>query len=496
MAGEGRPEPLTSPGTPRDHGPPGPPKTRPGPPDSPPGPPRYLRCFPRLTSWGIPAPGVPRAGGGASGAGLEAAAPSLCPLGVPVSPRCPLTLAGRCPFPPGALPALSAAFLQVALVSGSARALGLCLPPLGGAFGAPARAAAWVGSCPLAALQLGGPLAAALSARFGPRGVAMAGGALAGAGLFLGAFATRLEHLYLSLGGLTGLGWSLAFTPALGAVSRWFPRRRALATGLAVSGAAVSGLALAPLLPLALDAYGWRGALLLLAAVSLHLVAAAALLRPPRAPPEPPEPPGGLRALPWLLRHGAFLRYAAAFALLDAGYFVPFVHGAGRALELGCDGDRAAAVVAAMAALDGGGRLAGGWLAARPGAALLRQLAAWAALAGLAALALPLGRSFGALAALAAAYGGCAGAVAPLQFAGVAEVVGAGRAALAIGAMQMFESVGSLLGPPLAGWLRDVTGDFTVSFLAAGAFLLASSLLILTLPRAPPEPPPSPPEPL
>ncbi|XP_058678914.1 monocarboxylate transporter 13-like, partial [Ammospiza caudacuta] len=395
------------------------------------------------------------------------------------------------PFPPGALPALSAAFLQVALVSGSVRALGLCLPPLGGAFGAAARAQAWVGSCPLAALQLGGPLAAALSARFGPRGVAMAGGALAGAGLFLGAFATRLEHLYLSLGGLTGLGWSLSFTPALGAVSLWFPRRRALATSVTVSGAAVSGLALAPLLPPALDSYGWRGALLLLAAVSLHLVAAAALLRPPpRAPPELPEPSG---TLPRLLRHGPFLRYAAAFALLDLGYYVPFVHGAGRALELGCDGHRAAAVVAAMAALDGAGRLLAGWLAERPAAVLLRQLAAWAALAGLAALATPLGTSFGALLALAAAYGGCAGAVAPLQFAGVAEVVGAGRAAMAIGVMQMVESVGSLLGAPLAGWLRDVTGDFTVSFLAAGAFLLASSLLILTLPPAPPEPPPQPP---
>ena len=34
----------------------------------------------------------------------------------------------------------------------------------------------------------------------------MVGGAMAGAGLFLGAFATRLEHLYLSLGGLTGTG--------------------------------------------------------------------------------------------------------------------------------------------------------------------------------------------------------------------------------------------------------------------------------------------------
>ncbi|XP_050843937.1 monocarboxylate transporter 13-like, partial [Serinus canaria] len=291
-----------------------------------------------------------------------------------------------------------------------------------------------------------------------------------------------------------GLGWSLSFTPALAAVSLWFPRRRALATGLAVSGAAVSGLALAPLLPPALDAYGWRGALLLLAAVSLHLVAAAALLRPPRLAPRAAEPSGNPAGL---LRHGPFLRYAAACALLDLGYHVPFVHGAGRALELGCDADRAAALLAAMAALDGAGRLGAGWLAERAAAvALPRQMAAWAALAGLAAMATPSGRSFGALAALAAAYGGCAGAVAPLQFAGVAQVVGAGRAGAAIGAMQMVESVGSLLGAPLAGWLRDVTGDFTVSFLAAGAFLLASSLLILTVPPAPPEPPPSPPEPL
>ncbi|NXU92614.1 MOT12 protein, partial [Xiphorhynchus elegans] len=426
-----------------------------------------------------------------------------------------------------------------------------------------------------------GPLGAALSARFGARAVSMAGGALAGTGLLLGAFATRLEHLYLSLGGLAGLGWALVFTPSLGAVSRWFPSHRSLATGVAVSGATVSGLALGPLVPLALDAYGWRGALLLLAGVSFNLVAAAALLRPPRgaptgsavalalspspslspSPPSPPLspssltpllpsssplspspsppslslspsspssplspsplspslslPPSSLPSSPSplspllpspssplspspssplspsplsplspspsppspspsspplspppppplspsppspsptaLLRHGPFLRYAASFALLDAGYYVPFVHGAGRAHELGLGARGAAAVLAAMAALDGAGRVASACLAARPGAALLRHLGAWAALAGVAALLVPLGGGLGGLVALAAAYGACAGAVVPLQFAGVAEVVGTSRAVHGIGLMQMVESVGSLLGAPLAG---------------------------------------------
>uniref|UniRef100_A0A663FJZ3 Solute carrier family 16 member 13 n=1 Tax=Aquila chrysaetos chrysaetos TaxID=223781 RepID=A0A663FJZ3_AQUCH len=329
---------------------------------------------------------------------------------------------------------------------------------------------------------IAGPLGSALSTRFGARPVAMVGGFLSGLGLFLGAFATHMTHLYLSVGLLAGLGWALVFTPSLGTVGRYFPAQRALATGLVVSGASVSGLALGPLVPLLLDAYGWRGALLLLAAASFNLVAAGALLRPLPVPGETPGPPRDRPGLTRLLRHGPFVRYALAFVLVDAGYYVPFVHGEARAHEVGCDEHRAGLVMAAMAAVDGGGRVAAGWLAARPATPLLRHLFAWAVLTGLVSLLLPLGTSFGGLLALASAYGFCAGAVVPLQFAGVAEVVGAGRLVHAIGLMQMFESFGSLLGAPFAGWLRDVTGNYTISFLAAGAFLLAGSLLILTLP--------------
>ncbi|NWR82235.1 MOT11 protein, partial [Centropus unirufus] len=93
---------------------------------------------------------------------------------------------------------------------------------------------------------------------------------------------------------------------------------------LVVSGASVSGLATGTLVPVLVDTYGWRGALLLLAAISFNLVAAGALLRPLPDPPGPPRAPRGLLRL---LRHGPFLRYALAFVLVDAGYYVPMVHG-------------------------------------------------------------------------------------------------------------------------------------------------------------------------
>ncbi|NWH68616.1 MOT11 protein, partial [Geococcyx californianus] len=95
---------------------------------------------------------------------------------------------------------------------------------------------------------------------------------------------------------------------------------------LALSGVSVAGLALGPLVPVLLDAYGWRGTFLLLAAASFNLVPAGALLHPPgtSASPPPPPPP---RAIWRLLRRRAFLRYAMAFVLVDAGYYVPWVHG-------------------------------------------------------------------------------------------------------------------------------------------------------------------------
>ncbi|NWX24978.1 MOT13 protein, partial [Aegotheles bennettii] len=97
---------------------------------------------------------------------------------------------------------------------------------------------------------------------------------------------------------------------------------------LVVSGASVSGLALGPLVPLLLDTYGWRGALLLLAAISFNLVAAGALLRPLPNPDVTTGLPKDRPGLLQLLHHGPFLRYALAFVLVDAGYYVPFVHGA------------------------------------------------------------------------------------------------------------------------------------------------------------------------
>uniref|UniRef100_A0A8C5VRP2 Monocarboxylate transporter 11 n=1 Tax=Microcebus murinus TaxID=30608 RepID=A0A8C5VRP2_MICMU len=383
---------------------------------------------------------------------------------------------------------------------GLLRSLGLALPDLAEHFDRSAQETAWVSALALAVQQAASPVGSALSTRWGARPVVMVGGVLTSLGFVCSAFARSLAHVYLGLGLLAGSGWALAFAPALGTLSRYFSRRRVLAVGLALTGNGASSLLLAPALQFLLDTFGWRGALLLLGALTLHLTPCGALLRPLTLPGDPPAPPRGpLAALGLgLFTHRAFSVFALGTALVGGGYFVPYVHLAPHALDRGLAGYGAALVVAVAAVGDAGARLVCGWLADQGWVPLPRLLAVFGALTGLGLLVVGLGGWGGPLLAAAGAYGLSAGSYAPLVFGVLPGLVGLGGVVQATGLVMMLMSLGGLLGPPLSGFLRDETGDFTASFLVCGSFILAGSFIYTGLPRAlpscrPASPPATPP---
>jgi Cyanate permease len=83
-----------------------------------------------------------------------------------------------------------------------------------------------------------------LADRWGSRRLAVLGMLVVGAGLVLAGKARSLGGVYAAYGLGIGLGVGCAYVPALGAVQRWFAKRRALASGTAVSGIGVGTLAL------------------------------------------------------------------------------------------------------------------------------------------------------------------------------------------------------------------------------------------------------------
>ena len=66
--------------------------------------------------------------------------------------------------------------------------------------------------------------------------------------------------------------------PAIGAVQRWFVRRRGFASGIAVSGIGVGTLVMPPLASLLIETLGWRGAYLTLGAFAAIVGGGMALL--------------------------------------------------------------------------------------------------------------------------------------------------------------------------------------------------------------------------
>uniref|UniRef100_UPI00398F010A monocarboxylate transporter 13 n=1 Tax=Pristiophorus japonicus TaxID=55135 RepID=UPI00398F010A len=386
-----------------------------------------------------------------------------------------------------------AAFIQSALVFGVIRSFGVFFVAFVDYFSEASSTVSWITSMAVAVQQFSSPIASALSNYFGARAVVMLGGFIASVGLVFACLASTLAHLYLSIGLLSGFGWALVFTPTVAAVSRYFTKRRTLAMGLAFTGVGISSFAFCPLFQYLLDEYTWRGALLIIAGMMLNLMVCGALIRPLTLREDLAASPGeghsrcgaflDLLDLP-LLQHRPFLTFVLAITLINTGYFVPYVHLVAHARSAGFDEYQAAFLMSAAAVTDLVARLLSGWFADLRRVRLVHLLAFWTSLTGLSLVAIPFGHTYPALMSVAIAYGFFSGALTPVVFSLLPEIVGIGRIYGALGLLQMLESVGGLLGAPMSGWLHDATGNYTASFVVAGVFLLLGSLVLFALPNA------------
>ena len=138
--------------------------------------------------------------------------------------------------------------LQVCL--GTAYAWSYFQKPLSDAFGWSNSVTAWAFCLAICFLGLSAAWGGMQLARFGPRRLAMAGGALFGLGWLLGALALSLGSptlLFLGYGVVGGCGLGLAYVTPVATVAKWFPDRKGLATGLVIMGFGLGALAMSKL---------------------------------------------------------------------------------------------------------------------------------------------------------------------------------------------------------------------------------------------------------
>ncbi|WP_459715802.1 oxalate/formate MFS antiporter [Paraburkholderia sp. 2C] len=80
------------------------------------------------------------------------------------------------------------------------------------------------------------PFQGALIDRFGPRRLISIGTLLAGVSWMLASHASSTTMLYLTYGGLGGLGTGIVYVGVVGLMVRWFPDRRGMAAGAVAAG--------------------------------------------------------------------------------------------------------------------------------------------------------------------------------------------------------------------------------------------------------------------
>ena len=100
----------------------------------------------------------------------------------------------------------------------------------------------------------------ALSDRFGPRRVVLAGVVLLGIGLAWASRSTSLIEFQLAYGVIVGLAGGSFIAPLVATVTQWFDEHRAVAVSLVGAGNAVAPMTVSPLASWLIEAQGWRTA--------------------------------------------------------------------------------------------------------------------------------------------------------------------------------------------------------------------------------------------
>ncbi|KAJ5387020.1 hypothetical protein N7509_009561 [Penicillium cosmopolitanum] len=120
--------------------------------------------------------------------------------------------------------------------------------------------------------------------RYGPRMLLIFGSLGSTASYFLLAECTKYWHFMLCLSILGGISSAVVTTVAISVLSHWFYRRRALASGLCMSGSSAGGAIIPLLLRTLFKVYGWTWSIRIIAFMALGCYAAGIMLVKGRLP--------------------------------------------------------------------------------------------------------------------------------------------------------------------------------------------------------------------
>jgi MFS family permease len=347
--------------------------------------------------------------------------------------------------------------------------------------------------------------------KYGPRIVVFCGGVVAGLGFVFMYYVNSLLAFYLVYGALLSIGMSaMLYIPAMTVIANWFIRMRSRALSLLAVGAGIGGFVCAPAAVALINRYGWRVSFVIMGITVWVVVLPLSLvlrkrpedmaLRTDGDPSAGDNEEGDIPALnepilapsqerDWTLREAlaskTYWVLAFAFFLAAMTHATVTVHAVPAFTDAGISAERAAVSLGLATLLSIIGRLSFGWLGDFVNKRYLYIVTYSLEAAGVLVLINVHGTA--SLYLFAALFGIGFGGTIPLNPAIRGEYFGRAAFGKIQGSMAPIMMMGSVLGPPLVGYLFDVQKTYRTGFLiiALLQFLAAATIFFARPAKAP-----------
>ena len=318
---------------------------------------------------------------------------------------------------------------------------------------------------------------------YGPRPLLVVGGALFCGGLIATSFVTAIWQGYIVYGIGCGAGGGIFCSPLFSTVATFFVKYRALAQGVAATGSGIGTLLLVPFAKAIIETEGWRSSYRILAGVSaIGFIVGLLLVR--RSPSQSPGGSGG--HVRRVMRTREFKTLSVAFGLMSMALLGAFAFVIKFAEDDGISPSRAALLMSVVGASSILGRLLLTAVAGRLGSVRLLQIALAAQPLAYFFWVIANGR-YHLLVIFAALLGLTYGGFVALSGDVVAFYFGLKGIGAVTGMLFLFSGFGSLVGPPIVGFLADLSTIRFIPLSAVFVMALLGAIILFTIPTKPVE---------
>ncbi len=344
-------------------------------------------------------------------------------------------------------------------------------------------------SAQTASLYISSAVIGTVVGRYGMRRLIVVGTICLGVGMVGASQANSLEALVVTYGIVTGIGMGIIYVIAFTLPSRWFQRRRGIATAIASSGSSVATLLAPPAAVAVIAAIGWQETYLILTAAALVGLAFVAVLAGtdpwsmgvdashefPAGNPVSPESTEATAAdsARAVFTSASFWLIVVSWIVIYLPFFTLIVHFVAYTTDIGMGRWVGVLAISLLGGMAIPGRLLFGSISDRVGRPKI--FVALSFCVGVLIVLLPFMSTPLPLLFVTAVYGLVHGGAGTLVSPLIADFYGSEYVTMLYGVAALSFGIAALAGPYLAGWTVETFGSYAPFLFAIGVAVFAGT---------------------